>query len=444
MCFRPWWTRSAHSVYKRSRRPALKLARLLLHHHCSPLHQPNLLSVLAAAGLLRFSSPTVRVWDTAWTTAPVLVAHATVVPLSVLHHQQPPTPQHPTTRNRASRVDAVQNSSPQGAAAPGSSASGRPPLVARAPPVGSPPAPPPPPNPPPVPRLCHRRGCLEPVHFECSTGFCNLHCGSRRCSFPTIRREMAGVRRCGRARREPFSPSTSLASTPLAQLRTPMDARQGFCSTRTSQLRGCPGLWTPSAYVASCLRIRVRVLTLRTTHWLRRLLPHSVLGIWLRLFVSLLVCSQSTPSFQVVLPMSGGPTFVLVVLALVTPLSSHSYLSLLTGVALLWSTPLTAPPTLQAPRSIWSLCPATLPMPTSLCTKATPAVHSAPLVIQLSGQTITCVHFLSSLLSRAPCPDKPVLVSAQESLVRCRPPLTTDEQFVLAALQHSVESHPPT
>ena len=98
-------------------------------------------------------------------------------------HQQTPTPQHPTTRNRASRVDAVHNPSPQGAAAPGPSASGRPPLVARAPPVGSPPAPPPPPNPPPVPRPCRRRGCLEPVHFECSTGFCNLHCGSRRCSF---------------------------------------------------------------------------------------------------------------------------------------------------------------------------------------------------------------------------------------------------------------------
>ena len=98
-------------------------------------------------------------------------------------HQQTPTPQHPTTRNRASRVDAVHNPSPQGAAAPGPSASGRPPLVARAPPVGIPPAPLPPPNPPPVPRPCRRRGCLEPVHFECSTGFCNLHCGSRRCSF---------------------------------------------------------------------------------------------------------------------------------------------------------------------------------------------------------------------------------------------------------------------
>ena len=41
MPFGPWWMRSAHSVYKRSRRPALKLARLLLHHHCGPLRSTS-------------------------------------------------------------------------------------------------------------------------------------------------------------------------------------------------------------------------------------------------------------------------------------------------------------------------------------------------------------------------------------------------------------------
>ena len=128
-------------------------------------------------------------------------------------------------------------------------------------------------------------------------------------------------------------------------------------------------------------------------------------------------------------------------------------------VALLWSTPLTAPPTLQVLRSSWSLCPATL--------KATPAGHSAPPVVQLSGQTSTCVHFLSPRSSlTSPLPSCfpivedwfPFLVSAQESLVRWGRVVqqclqsepggaarhTTDEQFVLAALQHSVESHPPT
>ena len=96
--------RSAHSVHKHSRRPALKLARLLLHHHCGPLRRSTsptqkslhpvvgcLLSVLAAAGVAPFLLTHSAVWDTARTSAPVLVAHATVVPLSVLHH----TSRHP-------------------------------------------------------------------------------------------------------------------------------------------------------------------------------------------------------------------------------------------------------------------------------------------------------------------------------------------------------------
>ena len=32
---------------------------------------------------------------------------------------------------------------------------------------------------------CRRGGCSEPVHQECSTGHCDSHCTSRRCSFHT-------------------------------------------------------------------------------------------------------------------------------------------------------------------------------------------------------------------------------------------------------------------
>ena len=196
MPFGPWWMRSAHSVYKRSKRPALKLARLLLHHHYGPLRSTSptqkslhpvvgcLLSVLAAAGVAPFLLTHSAVWDTAWTTAPVFVAHATVVPLSVLHH----TSRHPLPSIQPLAIEppvSMRSTTP---------ALRAPQHQARAPPATllllhvlrqweAPPAPPPPPNPPPVPRPCRRRGCLEPVHFECSTGFCNLHCGSRRCSF---------------------------------------------------------------------------------------------------------------------------------------------------------------------------------------------------------------------------------------------------------------------
>ena len=51
-------------------------------------------------------------------------------------------------------------------------------------------------------------------------------------------------------------------------------------------------------------------------------------------------------------------------------------------------------------------------MPTSLCTKAIPAVHSVPPVVQLSGQTITCVYFLSprsSLTSPLPRQERSVV-----------------------------------
>ena len=152
-------------------------------------------------------------------------------------HQQTPTPQHPTTRNRASRVDAVHNPSPQGAAAPGPSASDRPPLVARAPPVGSPRL---------LPLLqSHRPSrvlaadvvalslCISSAPQVSAT--CTVDLAGVRST--TIRRETAGVRRCGRARREPLSPSTSLASTPL----------DGLCPTEHPSLvvligRGSRGL----------------------------------------------------------------------------------------------------------------------------------------------------------------------------------------------------------
>ena len=146
MPFGPWWTRSAHSVYKRSRRPALKLARLLLHHlRPTPLHQPNA-EIPPSGGRL----PPVRSCRRGGCSVPphpqcrvgYCVDHCTSARCTRNRrpsvrpppHQQTPTPQHPTTRNRASRVDAVHNPSPPGAAAPGPSASGRPPLVARAPP----------------------------------------------------------------------------------------------------------------------------------------------------------------------------------------------------------------------------------------------------------------------------------------------------------------------
>ena len=169
-----------------------------------------LLSVLAAAGVAPFLLTHSAVWDAARDHC--TSARCTRNRRPSVHpppHQQTPTPEHPTTRNRASRIGAVHNPSPQGAATPGPSASGGPPLVARAPPVGSSPATPPPPIPPPVPRPCRRHDYLKPVHFECSTGFCNPHCGSRRCSI-TFRRETAGVRRCGRARREPSLPRPPL------------------------------------------------------------------------------------------------------------------------------------------------------------------------------------------------------------------------------------------
>ena len=78
-------------------------------------------------------------------------------------------------------------------------------------------------------------------------------------------------------------------------LRTPMDARQAFCSTRTSQLRGYPGLWTPSEYVG--VLSQDPCACAHTTHHTLTPPAFSFGKIWLRLFVSLLVCSQSTPSF---------------------------------------------------------------------------------------------------------------------------------------------------
>ena len=112
-------------------------------------------------------------------------------------------------------------------------------------------------------------------------------------------------------------------------LRIPMDARQAFFSTRTSQLRGYPGLWTPSEDVGilsqdPCACTHTAHHTLAPTT-----LPHSVLGRSGCVCSSRCSCvSQCTPSFYVVMPMSAGPTFVLVVLVLVTALSSHSCLNL--------------------------------------------------------------------------------------------------------------------
>ena len=31
--------------------------------------------------------------------------------------------------------------------------------------------------------ICRRAGCQEPVHPECTTSYCNIHCRSHRCTF---------------------------------------------------------------------------------------------------------------------------------------------------------------------------------------------------------------------------------------------------------------------
>ena len=39
------------------------------------------------------------------------------------------------------------------------------------------------PSRPPKVRICRLQSCSEPVHAECSTGCCTLHCSSARCQF---------------------------------------------------------------------------------------------------------------------------------------------------------------------------------------------------------------------------------------------------------------------
>ena len=255
MPFGPWWMRSAHSVHWRSRRPALKLARLHLHHHCGPLRRstsPTQKSLHLVVGWLLSVAPFLlthsAVWDTARTTAPVLVAHATVVPLSVLHH----TSRHPLPSIQPQAIEppvSVRSTTPAPRAPQHQALA----LLLHVLRQWE------------APRLLTLLQSHRPSRVlagdvvalsissapQVSATYTVDLAGVRSTTF---RRETAGVRRCGRARREPLSPSTSLASTDL----------DGICPTEHPSLvvligRGSRGLpWlgqnTHSSFGVVCVQ----------------------------------------------------------------------------------------------------------------------------------------------------------------------------------------------
>ena len=200
MLFGPWWIRSAHST--------------TADHSAAPSAQRRNLSFwwsvascpfLPPRGLLRSSDHTqCRVGYCADHCTSARCTRNRRPSVRRPPHQQTPTPLHPTTRIRASRVGAVHSPQPSGRRStrperlrpPSSwctcSASGKPPLATAADVVDL--------------SLCISSAPQVPAIYTVDLA------GVRS---TTVCRETAGVRRCGRARREPLSPSTSVASTPL-------------------------------------------------------------------------------------------------------------------------------------------------------------------------------------------------------------------------------------